>query len=124
MLRNLYAFLLFTVILALPPLALIYTGNNQYVLPQFWGIFILLSALTLGVIIAVGLVQKRYPAMYAQTFLIMTIVKMITTMLLALLIVLKTDVNEGIFMLDFFYIYFLNTAFEVYVLLRNLRNQN
>lgn len=124
MLRNFYAFLIFTVCLALPPVALVLMGNTKYVLPQFWGIFILLSALTLGVIIAVELVQKRYPAMYAQTFLIMTIVKMITTMLLALLIVLKTDVNDGIFMLDFFYIYFLNTGFEVYILLRNLRNQN
>jgi hypothetical protein len=33
-------------------------------------------------------------------------------------------VNKYVFVADFFYIYFLNTAFEVYSLLCNLRNQN
>ncbi|RVU01585.1 hypothetical protein EOD41_06360 [Mucilaginibacter limnophilus] len=124
MLKTLRSFFIFTVCLALPAVLLSYTGNDKYVLPQFWGIFILLGALTLGLVVAIGLVQKRHPELYAQTFLIMTIVKMLMAMLLALLIVLKTDVDRPVFMLNFFYIYFLNTGFEVYVLLRNLRNQN
>lgn len=124
MYRTLLSFLIFTVCLALPPALLIYTGNNNWVLPQFWGIFILLTALTLILLIAVVLVQKRHPQMYAQTFLIMTIIKMLMSMMLALLLAVKTDVNRTVFVLDFFYVYFLNTGFEVYILLRNLRNQN
>jgi len=69
-------------------------------------------------------VQQIQPGLYAQAFLGVTVVKMIGSMLLALLFVLKMNVNERVFMLDFFYLYFLNTGFEVYVLLRNLRNQN
>jgi len=32
--------------------------------------------------------------------------------------------NKLVFMADFFYIYLLNTVFEIYVLLRNLRHKN
>ena len=64
------------------------------------------------------------PNMYAQTFLAVTVVKMMGCMALALLFVLKFDVDKTVFLINFFYVYFLNTGFEVYVLLRNLRNQN
>ncbi|GAA4324812.1 hypothetical protein GCM10023149_26690 [Mucilaginibacter gynuensis] len=124
MYRTLISFLFFSVLLALPPLALTYTGNAKWVLPQFWGIFILLTALTLILIVSVAVIQKRHPEMYAQTFLIFTIIKMIMGMALALLLVLKTSLDRSVFMVNFFYVYFLNTGFEVYVLLRNLRNQN
>lgn len=73
--------------------------------------------------IAVSLIQKRYPDMYAQTFLIMTVAKMVFSMALALFFTIKFKVDSVVFVLDFFYVYFLNTIFEVLVLLRNLRNQ-
>jgi hypothetical protein len=41
-----------------------------------------------------------------------------------LIFVMKNSINRYIFAGDFFYIYFLNMAFEIYGLLRNLRNQN
>jgi acetyltransferase-like isoleucine patch superfamily enzyme len=34
------------------------------------------------------------------------------------------EVNSRIFLLDFFYIYFFHTGFEISSLLHNLRNQN
>ena len=74
--------------------------------------------------VAVSLIQKRHPDMYAQTFLIMTVAKMVLSMALALVFTLKFKVDSVVFVLNFFYVYFLNMAFEIYGLLCNLRNQN
>jgi hypothetical protein len=123
MLRNLISFFVFTFCLAIPPVVLLYTGSSKWVLPQFWAIFVLITALTLMLIVAVSLIQKRHPEMYAQTFLIMTVAKMVFSMALALFFAVKFKVDSVIFVLNFFYVYFLNTIFEVLVLLRNLRNQ-
>lgn len=123
MLRTLTSFIIFSICLALPPAVLVYTGNTKWVLPQFWGIFVLITALTMMLIVAVSLIEKRHPEMYAQTFLIMTVAKMVLSMALALFFTIKFKVDSVVFVLNFFYVYFLNTIFEVLVLLRNLRNQ-
>jgi hypothetical protein len=115
---------LLLVLLAVPPLCLQFTGNENMLVPHFWVLFSFLSGLTFIMVTTVLVVQQIQPGLYAQAFLGVTVVKMIGSMLLALLFVLKMNVNERVFMLDFFYLYFLNTGFEVYVLLRNLRNQN
>ncbi len=60
----------------------------------------------------------------AQVFLAATVFKILSCLVFALVFLLKNKVNKYIFVADFFYLYFLNTAFEVYILLRNLRNQN
>ncbi len=123
MLRTLISFVVFNILLAIPPVLLLVTGSNQWILPQFWGIFIMLNGLTFILLFSVTIVQKRMPALYAQTFLGATIVKMLGSMIFALLLVKKIHANQAVFLANFFYIYFLNAGFEVYVLLRNLRNQ-
>ena len=62
--------------------------------------------------------------MYAQTFLAVTVFKILACLTFTLVFLLKNKVDKVVFAGDFFYVYFLNTAFEVYILLRNLRNQN
>ncbi len=64
------------------------------------------------------------PEFYAQAFLGATVFKMLACLSFMLFLVLKTTINKPVFMANFFYLYFLNMGFEVYVLLRNLRNQN
>ncbi|MDB5032590.1 hypothetical protein [Mucilaginibacter sp.] len=110
--------------MAAGPLYLIYSGNQSYLIPQFWGLFAFISILTLIVLIAILVGQAIDPEMYAQYFMGATAFKLFACLIFILVFVLKHKVDKAVFMGNFFYLYFLNTAFEVYVLLRNLRNQN
>ena len=103
---------------------MIYTGQTEYIITKFWLLFGYLSALTLMVIITVLTVQKNNKELYAPAFLASTTVKILATLFFVLFFLRKNPVNRFAFAGDFFYVYFLNTAFEVYGLLRNLRNQN
>lgn len=86
--------------------------------------FAFIGFLTLAVITGVLVSQSLIPEFYAQIFLGATVFKMLACLVFMLVLVLKTKVDKPAFMADFFYLYFLNMGFEVYILLRNLRNQN
>ncbi|TFF40758.1 hypothetical protein [Mucilaginibacter psychrotolerans] len=115
---------IFLVLLALLPVCLVYSGYAPLLIPQFWVLFGFFGVLTFMLLTGMQIVRFLKPEMYAQAFLIATIVKMMMSMGLALIFVLKLHIGHGAFLANFFYLYFLNTGFEVYVLLRNLRNQN
>ncbi|MBL4676626.1 MAG: hypothetical protein JKY70_10545 [Mucilaginibacter sp.] len=123
-LKIFFTFFLFTILLAAGPVWLSNTGHSDYLVPKFWVIFGFITFFTLIAILGVTLAQYRNPAMYAQIFLAMTVFKMLGCLAFALVFVLKIHIDTTVFALNFAYIYFLNTAFEVYFLLRNLRNQN
>ncbi|WP_429383473.1 hypothetical protein [Mucilaginibacter sp. UYCu711] len=110
--------------MAAGPLCLKYTGNQNWLVSQFWLMFCFISFLTLATLIAVLISQSLIPDFYAQIFMGATVFKMLACLVFMLVLVLKTKVDKPVFVADFFYLYFLNTGFEVYVLLRNLRNQN
>ena len=116
--------MVFVLLLAAVPLLLSYTGHGNLLLAKFWVLFAFITGFTFIVIGSVLFIQRINPELYAQAFLATTIVKMIGCMAFALLFVLKLHIDNGVFLLNFSYLYFLNTGFEVYVLLRNLRNQN
>ena len=121
---TLIAFLIFILVIAIPPAALILTGQGAYIIPKFWILFGYISVLTLLVIVMVLFVQRKNSELYAQAFLAGTTVKILGTLFFVLVFLRKNQVDKLVFAADFFYIYFLNMAFEVYGLLRNLRNQN
>jgi phosphatidylglycerophosphate synthase len=114
---------LFIIIIAVPPLVLTYTGHANLITPKFWLLFFFLSGLTFLTVISILMVAKINREMYAQAFLAATTVKLLACMFFALFFLLKNKVNRYVFVGDFFYIYFLNMVFEIYGLLRNLRNQ-
>jgi hypothetical protein len=120
---KLIPFFLFTLLLAAIPLGLKFVGMQKLVAAQFWVMFAFVSFLTLVVLIFVLLIQQLMPEYYAQAFIAATVFKMLACLSFMLFLVLKTTVDKPAFVADFFYLYFLNTGFEVYVLLRNLRNQ-
>lgn len=117
-------FLIFTLVLAVVPVCLMLTGNQGWLVPQFWAMFAFIGFLTLVALVFVFLIQNLMPEYYAQAFLGVTVFKMLACLVFMLILVLKTPVNKPVFVVNFLYLYFLNTGFEVYVLLRNLRNQN
>ena len=121
---KLIPFLIFTLVLAVGPVCLMLIGNQGWLVPQFWLMFAFISFLTLVALFFVLWIQKLMPEYYAQAFLGATVFKMLACLVFMLVLVLKTPINKPVFMADFFYIYFLNMGFEIYVLLRNLRNQN
>lgn len=121
---SILAFLIFTLILAIPPVILQYSGNTDLLVPHFWLVFFYMSALTLLVVALILFVQYKNQEYYAQAFMGGTTVKILACLAFIVIFAAKNKVNKHIFLADFFYIYFLNMGFEVYLLLRNLRHKN
>lgn len=116
-------FLWFTFIIAIPPYALNRYGHQDLLTPDFWVIFFFLSGLTLLVVTGILIVRQMYPNMFSEAFMGATVVKVLACLVFVLVLLSKNKVNKYVFLGDFFYIYFLNTAFEVYILLRTLRHK-
>lgn len=117
-------FLLFTIIIALPALGLQYSGNSNLLTTGFWTIFFFMSALTFLVLMLMMIVYQKNNEYFAQAFLGGTTLKILGCLIFILVFLANNKVNKLIFGVDFFYIYLLNTGFEIYVLLRNLRHKN
>ena len=122
--KNVISFLVFVVLLAIPPLVLSYTGNGWLLVQHFWVLFAFICGLTFLAILFVLLVQNSKADSYSQAFLGATVFKLLACLIFIVIFVRKTPHEKPVMLADFAYLYFLNTAFEVYGLLRNLRNQN
>jgi hypothetical protein len=116
-------FLWFTVIIAIPPYYLKNYGHADMIMPDFWLIFFFLSGLTLLVVTGILVVRQMYPTMFSEAFMGATVIKILSCLIFVLVFLAKNKVNKYVFIGDFFYVYFLNTAFEVYILLRTLRHK-
>lgn len=117
-------FLLFTFIIAIPPLALQYTGNNGWLAAGFWTTFIFMAALTILLLIGMLSVKQKNQEYFTQAFLGATTFKILACLIFIFVFLAKNATDKHVFLADFVYIYLLNTAFEIYVLLRNLRHEN
>lgn len=122
--RFFIAFGIATVAIALPPVLLDYAGRPQLLVPGFWLLFQFFSSLTFLLCLGVIYGQQRSGELGGQIFLGGTAFKLIVCMFLALIYLSKYKVDDVVFVLNFFYLYFFYTAFEVYSLLTNLRVQN
>ena len=117
-------YLWFTVIIAIPPYWLNAYGHSGLIISQFWLIFFFLSGLTLLAVTSILIIRQMYPKMFSETFMGATVVKILGCLIFVVVFLAKNKVDKHVFIGDFFYIYLLNTAFEVYILLRTLRNKN
>ena len=113
----------FTFIIAIPPYALNAHGHSDLITPEFWLIFFFLSGLTILVVTAILVVRQMYPTMFSEAFMGATGVKILACLIFVVIFLAKNKVDKYVFLGDFFYVYFLNTAFEVYILLRTLRHK-
>ena len=116
-------YLWFTFIIAIPPYWLNAYGHADLINPQFWLIFFFLSGLSLLVVVSILIIRQMYPTYFSEAFLGGTVVKILACLIFVLIFLAKNKVNKYVFFGDFFYVYFLNTAFEVYILLRTLRHK-
>lgn len=122
--QSIFSFLLFTIIIALPPALLQYTGNTSLLDHGFWTLFFFMTALTFLVLALMVVVYVKKNEFFAQAFLGGTTLKILIAMIFIFVFLSNNTVNKLVFMADFLYIYLLNTVFEVYILLRNLRHKN
>ena len=122
--KVLLQFIIFSALLAVPAIILTYVENGYWLITDFWGVFIFMAVLTLVTTLVVLLVQQKNSEMYGQAFLAATTFKLLATLVFLLIFIKETKPLKIVFVVDFMYLYFLNMAFEIYGLLRNLRNQN
>jgi len=61
---------------------------------------------------------------FTPAFLGGTTFKILACLIFIFVFLRNKPVDKHVFLADFAYIYLLNTAFEIYVLLRNLRHEN
>jgi hypothetical protein len=116
-------YLWFTIIIAVPPYALNAYGHANLIIPEFWLVFFFLTGLTLLVVTSILIIRQMFPGMFSEAFMGASVVKILACLIFVVIFLAKNKVEKHVFIGDFFYVYFLNTAFEVYILLRTLRNK-
>jgi hypothetical protein len=116
-------YLWFTIIIAIPPYALNRYGHADLIIPDFWLIFGFLCSISLLVVAGILVVRQMFPNMFTEAFMGATVFKILACIVFVLVFLSKNKVEKYVFVGDFFYVYFLNTAFEVYILLRTLRHK-
>ncbi|KIA96642.1 hypothetical protein OC25_02660 [Pedobacter kyungheensis] len=98
--------------------------NTQLFIPNFWVMFGFLAGITYIAYMLVDIGIKRDPEVGIMAIMGSIGVKMIFCMAFVLIYSIKAKGIGSVFLLNFFSLYLLFTAFEIYCLLRNLRHQN
>ena len=101
-----------------------YYPRTSPLVPNFWGLYIIFGALTFFILMTAGWIMRISNKASAQALLGSITIKLLFCMVLAFVYLSKYDVEPVKFLVSFFYLYFFHTVFEIYCLLRNLRNQN
>ena len=118
-------FVIFLIILASIPLSVDYFfPDRELLIPKFWVLFGFFSGLTLLIVLTAFLMMKISKKASGQALLGGITIRFLFCMVIALVYISNFEVDPVKFMINFFYLYFFNTVFEIYCLLRNLRNQN
>lgn len=101
----------------------LFTSQMLFV-SNFWLMFGFLAGITYIAYAVVDIGIKRDPEVGIMAIMGSIAVKMIFCMAFVLIYSIKVMEIGLLFMLNFFSLYLLFTAFEIYCLLRNLRHQN
>jgi hypothetical protein len=100
-----------------------YYADSELLIPKFWSLFAIFGIVTFSIYIIaywrMGISNKAS----GQALLGSVSVKLLICMVIAFIYLNGNSVEPLKFMLNFFYLYFFHTVFEIYCLLCNLRNQ-
>lgn len=116
-------FIIFMLITACAP-ALLQLFNPGFIISGFWKLFVLFSLLTLLICVSCILGNQKSNMAGTQIFLVATVVKLLMCLFFVVIYTRNNRVSPVHFLSCFFYLYILNTVFEISILLRNLRLQN
>ena len=122
--RFIIYFILFNLFLAAAPLI----ADNLFkdaklLIPKFWPLFAIFSFLTFNIYVFATWRMRVSDQASAQALLASITVKMIFSMIIAFVYIRGNTFEPLNFIINFFYLYFFHTVFEIYCLLCNLRNQ-
>ena len=98
--------------------------EKEMLIPNFWVLFGFFSGLTLIIFLTAYLMGRISNKASGQALLGGMTIRFLFCMVIALVYISNFKVEPVKFMINFFYLYFFNTVFEIYCLMRNLRNQN
>jgi hypothetical protein len=113
-------FLAFLLVLAIAPF-LVQSYDPAYLVTNFWGLFFVFATFSFIVLpLALWQMNKSIKSS-GQALLASTVLRFIFGLVVLLIYLLNFNVIAGIFMLNFFYLYFAHMGFEIYCLLCNLR---
>ena len=124
LLNFIYSYFLAILLIALPPLAYVNFYKGLGMIPHFWTVFLMFAVLTFLVCFSTLLSNLKNSQLSVQVFLVSTIIKLLVCMFFVPVYLYQFHVNQVHFLVCYFYLYLLNTAFEIYALLCNLRLQN
>lgn len=124
LLQFIYSYLLAIFVIAILPLAYVYFFKGLGLIPHFWTVFLMFAVLTFIVCFSTLLCNLKNPQLSVQVFLVATIIKLLVCMFFVPVYLSQYHVNQVHFLVCYFYLYLLNTVFEIYALLCNLRLQN
>lgn len=125
LLRFFTLFLIFLLVLAAIPLLVDhYFPADQLLIPNFWVLFGFFSGLTLIIFLTAYIMAGISNKASGHALLGGMTIRFLFCMIIALVYISNFRVEPLKFLINFFYLYFFNTVFEIYCLLRNLRNQN
>lgn len=117
-------FLIFGVLVFSIPYGVNYFLEIDLISEYYIPLFVFLFVLTTIVYIMSFLGIKKGGQTSVLSLLGGLTLKMIFSLAMVLVLILKSTENQKVLAGNFFYIYFLFTLFEVICLLRNLRDQN
>ena len=121
--RFIIYFILFIFFLAIPPLvAQYYFPIQGLIIPRFWLLFWVFSILTLSIYLVTFWRMSISIHASGQALLGSITIKLLICTLIAFLYISENTVDPIKFIINFFYLYFLHTVFEIYCLLCNLHN--
>lgn len=124
LLNFIYSYILAMLLIALPPLAYVYFYKGLVLIPLFWPMFLMFALLTFLICFFTLLSNLKNAEVSVQVFMAATVFKLLFCLFFVLVYLYRYQVNQVHFLVCFFYLYLLNTVFEVYALLCNLRLQN
>ena len=124
LLRFLVYYSVFMLALAVGPYIFdVYYADKEMLIPKFWSLFTIFGILTFSIYIIAHWRMSISNKASGQVLLGSISVKLFICMVIAYVYLSGNSVEPVKFMLNFFYLYFFHTVFEIYCLLCNLRNQ-
>jgi hypothetical protein len=122
--RFIIYFILFNLFLAAAPWSAdMFFSEKNLLIPKFWSLFWIFSILTFNIFVIASWRMGISNKDSGQALLGSVTIKLLICMIIAFIYISGNTVEPVKFIINFFYLYFFHTVFEIYCLLCNLRNQ-
>ncbi len=116
--------LFFTVLVATVALILFKTVLAAFYLPVFWILLGIIAVLTAIFHFSIIQMQDKGASKFAARFMMVSGIKMMIYLIVITLYAFLFTEKAKVFLISFFTLYLLYTAFEVYLIVRHIRKQD